>query len=79
MICTDIYSDEEYKDLIVYGDKGISTNTYDEETYGDLLKLTAMKSQSLSIMWPYAHRTVCHWRKSEGDLTETYPVKTKAN
>ena len=38
MICTDIYSDEEYKDLIVYGDQGISTKTYDEEMYGDLLK-----------------------------------------
>ena len=38
MICTDIYGDEEYEDLIVYGDKGISTKTYDEETYGDLLK-----------------------------------------
>ena len=38
MICTDIYSDEEYKDLIVYGDQGISTKTYNEETYGDLLK-----------------------------------------
>ena len=38
MICTDVYSDEEYKDLIVYGDQGISTKTYDEETYGDLLK-----------------------------------------
>ena len=37
-ICTDVYSDEEYKDLIVYGDQGISTKTYDEETYGDLLK-----------------------------------------
>ena len=38
MICTDVYSDEEYKDLIVYGVQGISTKTYDEETYGDLLK-----------------------------------------
>ena len=38
MICTDVYSDEEYKDLIVYGYQGISTKTYDEETYGDLLK-----------------------------------------
>ena len=38
MICTDVYSDEEYKDLIVYGDQGISTKIYDEETYGDLLK-----------------------------------------
>ena len=38
MICTDVYSDEEYKDLIVYSDQGISTKTYNEETYGDLLK-----------------------------------------
>ena len=38
MICTDVYSDEEYEDLIVYGDQGSSTKTYDEETYGDLLK-----------------------------------------
>ena len=38
MICTDAYSDEEYEDIIVYGDQGISSKTYDEETYGDLLK-----------------------------------------
>ena len=38
MICTDAYSDEEYESVIVYGDQGISTTTYDEETYRDLLK-----------------------------------------
>ena len=38
MICTDAYSDEEYESVIVYGDQGISTATYDEETYRDLLK-----------------------------------------
>ena len=38
MICTDAYSDEEYKNVIVYGDQGISTKNYDEETYWDLLK-----------------------------------------
>ena len=27
MICTDLYIDEEYKDLIVYGDQGNSTKT----------------------------------------------------
>ena len=25
MICPDVYSDEEYEDLIVYGDQGVST------------------------------------------------------
>ena len=38
MICTDAYSDEEYEDIIVYRDQGISSKTYDKETYGDLLK-----------------------------------------
>ena len=38
MICSDVNSDEESSNHIVYGDQGISTETYDEETYGDLLK-----------------------------------------
>ena len=38
MICTDAYSDEEYKSIVVYGDQGIPTTTYGEETYQDLLK-----------------------------------------
>ena len=38
MICTDAYSDEEYENVIVYGDQGVSTKIYDEETYQDLLK-----------------------------------------
>ena len=38
MICTNAYSDEEYESVIVYRDQGISTTTYDEETYRDLLK-----------------------------------------
>ena len=38
MICTDAYSDDEYESVVEYGDQGISTATYDEETYWDLLK-----------------------------------------
>ena len=38
MIFSDAYSDEEYEDIIVYGDQGISSKTYDEDTYGVLLK-----------------------------------------
>ena len=33
-----------------------------------------MKKRLLIITWPYAHKTVCHWRKKDG-RTETYPVK----
>ena len=38
MLFTDAYSYEEYEDIIVYGDQGISSKTYDKDTYGDLLK-----------------------------------------
>ena len=37
MICTDAYSDEEYEEMVVYRDQGITSEKYDEETYGDLL------------------------------------------
>ena len=47
MICTDIYSDEEYANVIVYGDQGISTKNYDEETYGDLLKTDSNEDSNI--------------------------------
>ena len=34
MICTDVYSDEEYEDLIVYRDQGISTKTQMKKRMG---------------------------------------------
>ena len=37
MICTDVYSDEEYDAMVVYRDQGITSEQHDEETYGDLL------------------------------------------
>ena len=37
MICTDAYSDEEYKAMVVYGDQGITSKKFDKKTYGDLM------------------------------------------
>ena len=37
MICTDIYSYEEYDEMVVYGDQGISSRKFDEDTYGELM------------------------------------------
>ena len=37
MICTDMYSNDEYEDMIVYGDQGITSEKHDEDTYGDLM------------------------------------------
>ena len=34
MICMDIYSDDEDKEIIVYGDQVISSRKYKEDMYG---------------------------------------------
>ena len=45
MICTDVYSDDENEDMIVYGDQSISSEKYDEDTYGDLMDTDSDKEQ----------------------------------
>ena len=45
MICTDIYSDEEYEDMVVYGNQVITTEKYDEDTYGDLINTDSDEDQ----------------------------------
>ena len=36
-ICTDAYSDEEYEEMVVYGDQGITSKNFDEGMCGDLM------------------------------------------
>ena len=37
MICIDACSDEEYKEMVMYRDQGITSNNFDEDMYGDLM------------------------------------------
>ena len=34
MVCTDIYSQDRDEDIIVYRDQGVSTEKYEDQTYG---------------------------------------------
>ena len=45
MICTDVYSDEEHKDMVVYRDQGITTEKPDKEMYGDLMDTDSDEDQ----------------------------------
>ena len=47
MICTDTYSDEEYEEMVVYGDQGITSRNFDKETYGDLMKSDSDKDSAI--------------------------------
>ena len=37
MICSDAYSDEEYEEMVVCGDQGIISKTFDKDMYGELM------------------------------------------
>ena len=47
MVCTATYSDEEYEEMIVYGDQGITSEKYDNETYGDLMNTDSDKESAI--------------------------------
>ena len=43
IICTDAYSDEEYKEMVVYGDQGITSRKFDKDMCGDLMNTDSDK------------------------------------
>ena len=45
MICTDIYSDEEYEEMVVYRDQGVTSRKFDEDTYGELMNTDSDEEQ----------------------------------
>ena len=45
MICTDIYSDVEYKEMVVYRDQGITSRKFDKDTYGELMNTDSDEEQ----------------------------------
>ena len=73
MMCMEVQYEDGDEDLVVYMDQGISTKEYEKATYGKLTKSNAKKKKTLSVMWPYAQMTSCHWRRKEA--TKTMPNK----
>ena len=45
MICTDVNSDDEYKEMVVYGDQGITSRKFDKDTYGELMNTDSDQEQ----------------------------------
>ena len=78
MICTDVYSDEEYENLIVYGDQGISTKTYDEETYGDLLKTDSDEESIVKYNVALCAQDSVSLEKKQRRLNRDIPSETES-
>ena len=60
MICTDAYSDEEYKEIIVYGDQGITSRKFDGDMYGELMNTDSDEEQIIKYNVALCAQTVCH-------------------
>ena len=45
MICTDAYSDDEYEEMVVYRDQGITSRKFDEDMYGEPMNTDSDEEQ----------------------------------
>ena len=67
MICTYVYSDEEYKEIVVYGDQGITSKCFDEDTYGDLMNIDSDEEPVIKYNVALcAHDSVSLEKKEDG-------------
>ena len=47
MISTDLYSDNKDKDIVVYGDQGISSKKYEEDTFKELMNIDSDEEKNI--------------------------------
>ena len=45
IICTDAYSDEEYEEMVVYRDRGITSRKFDKDMYAELMNTDSEEEQ----------------------------------
>ena len=45
MIFTDVYSDKEYEEMVVYRDQGVTSRKFNKDTYGELMNTDSNKEQ----------------------------------
>ena len=78
MICTDAYSNEEYESVIVYGEQGISTKTYDEETYRDLSKSDSDEEPTVKYNVALCVKDSVSLEKKRRQLNRNTPNETES-
>ena len=47
MMCMEVTYEDGDKDLVVYGDQGVSTEEYDKATYGELIKTQSEEEEEV--------------------------------
>ena len=72
MICTDIYSDNKHQEIVVYGDQGISSTKYKEDTYVELIDTDSNEEKNVNYNVALCTQDSVSlekkWRQLNGDI-----------
>ena len=79
MICTDIYSDKEYEEMVVYADQGISARKYDEDRYGELMNTDSDEEKIVNYNVVLCAQDSVSMEKKQRRLNRDIPSEDKNN
>ena len=77
MICTDAYSDQEYEEMVVYGDQGITSRKFDENTYGELMNTDSDEEQIIKYNVALYTQDSVSLEKKQRWLNRDIPIEDK--
>ena len=75
MMCTEVQYEDEDKDVVVYGDQGISTEEYEKATYGKLMKTQSKEEEEVKRNVALCANDGVSLEKKRRQLNERTPNK----
>ena len=73
MMCTEVQYEDEDKDIVVYGDQGISTEAYEKATYGKLMKTQSKEEEEVKCNVALCTNDTVSLERKRRRLDETAP------
>ena len=79
MICTDVCSDEENAEMVVYGDQGITSSKFDEDMYEELMNTDSNKEKIVKYNVALCTQDSVSLEKKQRELNRDIPSEDKNN
>ena len=73
MMCMEVQHEDEEKDIVVYGDQGISTEEYEKATYGELTKTQSEDEEEVKYNVALCANDIVSLEKKGRQLNKTMP------
>ena len=79
MTCTDIYSDNKDKDIVVYRDQGISLTKYEQDMYGELMNTDSDEEKNIKYNVALCAQDSVSLEKKQRQLNRDIPSENVHN